>query len=228
MRKILLWAAQIMMLLASLLVGFVNGTQLSILCISCLVCSLLLLLTWAIGQKHVWDLFFLGASVLFVHGYYLSVYTRWNLVLFLAMLMSMILALVFLFTRLGRPLQTSLSLESAMCAKAGLIPEILLNSLMSRFSDLPAFRYFSWFLLIYTSIFVFTAILQMYREQSLSKSWAIAGTLLQCFFFTDLIGTILLLILQGKGATKKKVQKDAPKVYQSASFNRKRARRILH
>lgn len=220
MQKILYYAAQAVLLLSSLLVPFVSGNELLILCISCLVSGLLLMLVYAFKSPSHWGSFFLYATVVFCHAMYLSLGSSLMIYMLVAMILMMVCAAAVLVWLIRGAFPYRRVLEDSLFGKAALIPEVILNYLLARQSGDSTFSNFSWVLLALTSAYVIAAAAVMYRKKIITPSWAFATSLLEFFFFTDLIGDVILLIMAIRHKEKvEEVKKKAP-LYAKSAFNK--------
>lgn len=196
MKKILYYFAQAMLLLCSLLVGFVGSSQSVIFCYSSLLIGIFMMLYYCASTKTDWAGFFLYGTVACCHLFYLSVSKAYSSFCMGAMVAFMLMALVFLYLTFRRKDVNLRDLLSfTLFEKAALIPEMLLNYLMAKSSGTEIFGYFNYVLLALTSLFAISCLVRMYRKEIIVQSWAIVLGLFQFFFFTDIISTAAMLIM---------------------------------
>lgn len=225
MKKILYYTAQVLLLLCSLMLGFVNSTEMMILCVSSLICGLLLITVYSVMTKRNALAFLLYATVVCTHAFYLASTQAFAPILLAGMTLMMVCALSVLIYMSRRDLPIGDTLEDVLFAKAALIPEIMLNYLMSKSSGDSMFIWFSWLLLAYTSLCVFAVIWKMLKAKELDQSKAIAAGLLQCFFFTDILSCSYLIIHHVRFETKKRKEEEEARasyvpLYKKASFSK--------
>ncbi len=233
MKKILYYTAQVLLLLCSLMLGFVNSTEMMILCVSSLICGLLLITVYSVMTKRNALAFFLYATVVCTHAFYLSSTQAFAPILLADMALMMVCALSVLIYMTRRDLPIGDTLEDVLFAKAALIPEIMLNYLMSKSSGDNMFIWFSWLLLAFTSVCVLCVIWKMVRTGELEQSKAIAAGLLQCFFFTDILSCTYLIIHHVRFETKKHQEEEEARasyvpLYKKASFSKSGKKQIPH
>lgn len=196
MKKVLYYCAQAMLLLCSLMVGFVGSSQSVIFCYSSLLIGLFMMLFYCSSQKNSWAGFFLYGTVAFCHLFYLSVSSAYSSFCIGGMVTFMILSLVFLYMEFHRKKASLRDLLSfTLFEKAALIPEMLLNYLMAKSSGTEIFGYFNYVLLALTGIYAISCLVKMYQKQIVVQSWAIVLSLFQFFFFTDILSTAAMLIM---------------------------------
>lgn len=198
MESILFYFAQVLLLICSMMLGFVESMQTYIMCISCLLTGFLLMWAYAIKVKVHWPGFCLYAMVVFCHLFYLSANTAYSAFVMVFLTLFVILAFASAFFFLKGTFFVKRSLTFVLFEKIALTPEFLLNYLISRQSGNPMFANFSWILLAVTSIHAIFCIHKMIRAKIVSQSWGIALGVLQFFFVTDILSTATLLILMNK------------------------------
>ncbi len=198
MESILYYFAQVLLWMCSLMMGFVDGTQTYIMCISCLITGFLLMFAYAVKIKVHWPGFCLYGLVVFCHLFYLSANTAYSSVMMVGLTLFAILAFGSAFYSLRFPAAIERTLSFVLFEKMALIPEILLNYLISRQSGNAMFANFSWVLLAITSLHTIFCIQKMIRAKMVVQSWGIALGVLQFFFFTDILSTAALMVLAHK------------------------------
>ncbi len=228
MESILYYFAQVLLLMCSLMMGFVDGTQTYIMCISCLITGFLLMLTYVVKTKVHWPGFCLYGLVVFCHLFYLSVNTAYSSIMMVGLTLFAILAFGSAFYSLRFPASIERTLSFILFEKIALIPEILLNYLISRQSGNAMFANFSWVLLAITSLHAIFCIQKMIRAKMVMQSWGIALGVLQFFFFTDILSTGALMVLAAKANPRPKkhlFKKKPPQEDPLPSKKRKRLKR---
>lgn len=223
MKKILYYFAQVMLLFTSIMLGFIDSTQSMIICYSCLLTGIFLMLAYAIGTKKNWTGFFLFSSVAMCHLFYLSVSTPYSGWLMGALVSIMLIALFFLFQTSKSNFNLRELLSYTLFAKVALIPEIVLNYLMAKDPAYSMMGSFNWILLAFTSLFAITVLVRMYQKQIIVQNWAIVLGLFQFFFFTDIISCIAALTLIIRYKEPEPVKKKS--IYEKASFSNAKARK---
>ncbi len=195
MKRFLYYSAQVLLILSSLLVGFVSSTELLILTLSCLLCGTLLMICYCVGGKTGLAGLFLYLMAASCHLFYLFVSSPYSASLMALLLSFMAASVVMLFVVWKKNVPATDLLWDAIFIKTALLPEVLLNTLMARQTGNQLFSYFSWVLLAVTSAYAILADFKLYKDKVISSSWALACGMMQFLFVTDIIGGIILLVM---------------------------------
>lgn len=224
MKKILYYTAQAMLLLCSLMLGFVTDLQLMIPCISSLICGFLLMLVYTLQSRKNWIAFFLYTTVVFCHAFYLTVSMSIAPVMLALMAVMMLCSAAVLVFEVKKGIPCRDTFEDVLFTKAALIPEVLLNMLMNRTSHDGMFSTFSWVLLALTSAWAIAAIARLMQEKRMDLSKAIAAGLLQFCFFTDILSCIYLLIYTIRNPLVQNEAAPASSILKSSAFSGSKGR----
>lgn len=217
MKKILYYFAQALLLISSILLGFVSGMETLILCLSCLLTGSLMMLVYCWKTKPAWPGFCLYETAVFCHLFYLSAAGSWAPICMTGLCAFAIFSIGGLVFMIRQDFDVREMLSFTLFEKTAFIPEILLNRLMSQASGNEMFRTFSWVLLALTSAYAIACIAKMIQKGMISQPWGIALGLLQFFFFTDILSCGALLILAWR-YKEPEPEKKKP-IYQKAAFS---------
>ena len=217
MKKILYYFAQGLLLIVSLMLGFISSTEMLILCLSCLSTGAFMMLYYCFKTPNAWPGGCLYGVVVFCHLFFLASYTSFAGLCMAGLAAFFIFAVGGLVYMVRKGFSFKDMLSFALFEKTALVPEILLNWLMNRASDSNMFVYFNWVLLALTSAYVIACLARMLSLKNVTNAWAVALGLLQFFFFTDIIGAAILLVLAWRWKAPQPAKKT--RIYQKASFS---------
>lgn len=220
MKKILYYSAMVLLLLSSLMVGFITNGEMQIMTISCLLTGEALMLFYVSQARNNFSAFFLYSVAACTHGFYMSIGQPFAKGLLILLVILMLCAVSVLIWECRSKIYYRQDLENALFVKAALIPEVLLNFLMSRQSHDSMFTYFSWILLAITSAYVIAAASAMLKKKIIDLPKALAACLPQFCFFTDLLGCAWLLIKAVRYKEIKAETKKASRMLSSSAFTR--------
>ncbi len=227
MKRILYFTAQVLLILSSLLVGFVSSTEMLILTLSCLLCGTLLMIAYCVGSKSGWSGLFLYLMAGCCHLFYLFVFSPYSASLMALMLSFMAASVVMLVVLYKKSYKPSDLLWDAIFIKTALLPEVLLNTLMSKQTGNELFSYFSWVLLAVTSAYVILADLKLYNDKIVSSSWALVCGMLQFMFGTDIIGAIILLVMDKSWKAPVEDVRPEPTILKKGAFSKTPRRKTI-
>lgn len=217
MKKILYYFAQGLLLICSVLLGFISGTETLILCLSCLATGTFMMLYYCWKTPGCWPGFCLYETAVFCHLFYISAASSYASVCMAGLCAFVIFSIGGLVYWIRRKSDPKEMLSFVLFEKTAFVPEILLNRLMSQASGSSMFQTFSWVLLALTSAYALACIVRMIQTGMLTQSWGIALGLLQFFFFTDILSCGALLILAWRWKAPEP-EKKIP-IYQKAAFS---------